>query len=93
MLRYSAEALGDVERLHSRLIERDAGVADRFLAHLRQTEQKIASRPLLYPRAQNAEDARKCLMRFGRSVYVIYDCIDGDDQVIVRIWHGREIRV
>jgi hypothetical protein len=28
-------------------------------------------------------------MRLGRHVYVLHYIIDGDDQVIVRVWHGE----
>ncbi len=31
-------------------------------------------------------------MRFGGSVYVLYYVVDGADQTIVRMWHGREER-
>lgn len=32
-------------------------------------------------------------MRFGRSVYVIYFLIEGDNQIILRVWHGHEARI
>lgn len=36
--------------------------------------------------------SRRYLMRLGRSTYVIHYVEDEKDQVIVRIWHGREDR-
>jgi plasmid stabilization system protein ParE len=91
MIRYTPEALDDYERLYDWLADRDARLCDRFVATLRQTETRIAKRPLMFPLASGGE-TRKCLMRFGRRVYVIYFVEDGDDQIIVRMWHGREER-
>jgi len=39
-----------------------------------------------------ARRARKYLLHLGRTAYVIYYREKGDDQVIVRIGHGREER-
>lgn len=93
MIRYTPEARADVDRLYAwRLVYNSADLAERFLQLLVQTEERIAARPLLYPPSAGGE-ARKCLMRLGRHVYVLHYIIDGDDQVIVRIWHGSENRV
>jgi hypothetical protein len=34
--------------------------------------------------------ARRYVMKFGKSTYVINYIEDGADQIVVRIWHGRE---
>lgn len=92
MIRYTPEARADVDRLYAWRLVYSADLAERFLQLLGQTEERIAARPLLYPLSAGGE-ARKCLMRLGRHVYVLHYVIDGDDQVIVRIWHGREDRM
>ena len=92
MIRYTPEARADVDRLYAWRLVYSADLAERFLQLLAQTEARIAARPLLFP-VSAAGEARKCLMRLGRHVYVLHYVIDGDDQVIVRIWHGRENRV
>jgi len=91
MIRYAPEARADVLRLHAFQKKRGAEVAKRWRELLRSTEHKIAARPQMFPPSADGE-ARKCVMRFGRSVYVVYYVIDGDDQIIVRLWHGRESR-
>jgi plasmid stabilization system protein ParE len=91
MIRYRREALVDVDRLLAWWLERSDVVAQRFLDRVLDTEQRIASRPGLFPPSKDG-DTRRCLMRFGRSVYVLHFIIEGADQVIVRIWHGREDR-
>jgi plasmid stabilization system protein ParE len=84
-------ALEDVDRLRAWWIARDMAIAERFLEHLLKTEHRIAARPLLFPPSADGQ-TRVCLMRFGRFAYVVYFVVDGADQIIVRIWHGREER-
>jgi len=92
MLIFAPEAEEDVDRLFSWLIARNPAAAARFLATLKLAAARIAEKPMHYPLAGEDEALRKHLMRFGGSAYVIYFLTDGDDQVIVRIWHGRERR-
>jgi plasmid stabilization system protein ParE len=41
---------------------------------------------------QGEPNDRKLIIPFGRSAYVLHDKRDGDDIVILRLWHGRERR-
>jgi plasmid stabilization system protein ParE len=91
MIRYTPDARKDVLRLYAWQAARSEELAERFRELLKETENRIAARPKMFPPAAGG-DARKCLMRFGRSVYVLYFTIDGEDQVILRVWHGREER-
>ncbi len=91
MIRWAEDALGDLERVHTWLLLRDEASAAHFVALLKKTEARIAHRPMQFP-AASAGAARKCLMRLGRSVYVIYFAPDGEDQIIRRLWHGREAK-
>ena len=78
MIIYRRDARADILRHYAWYLARDERLLDRFEALVHRTEKRI--------------DARKCLMRFGRSVYVIYFLVEGDDQIILRVWHGREAR-
>jgi len=89
---YSQEAQDDVDRLFTWLLLRSPAAAERFVAALKQVTERIAADPQLYPSVETDNDARKCLMRFGGSAYVIYYLVEGDNQTIVRMWHGREER-
>jgi plasmid stabilization system protein ParE len=91
VIAYSSEGLADIDRLFTWLEARNPDAAARFLAALRQTAQRITERPLLHPVVDDGA-LRKCLMRFGGSAYVIYYAIEGENQIIVRVWHGREER-
>ena len=92
MIRYAPVALHDVRRLHGWLVERDAArAAGKLMRRLADAERRIAERPNGWPLTQSGL-ARRYLMRLGRSTYVVHYVVDGDDQVIVRIWHGREDR-
>lgn len=92
MLIFSREAEDDVDRLFSWLLVRNPNAAARFLVTLKRATARIADQPLRYPLAGDDKALRKHLMRFGGSAYVIYYLVEGGDQVIVRLWHGRERR-
>jgi plasmid stabilization system protein ParE len=89
---YAQEALDDVDRLFTWLLDRNQTAAGRFLEALRHATARIAEAPELYPVSDTDAGARKCLMRFGGSAYVIHYVAEGDNQIIVRMWHGREER-
>lgn len=91
MIIYRRDARADILRHYAWYLARDERLLDRFEALVHRTEKRIAARPLMFPPTKD-RDARKCLMRFGRSVYVIYFLVEGDDQIILRVWHGREAR-
>lgn len=91
MIDYAPAALDDIERLHAWLATRSSQAATRFLALLNHAEQNIAAQPNGYPLAGDGV-IRKCLLSLGRSVYVIYYVIDDENQIILRLWHGREQR-
>lgn len=90
MIRYAPAALHDVRRLHGWLVERGAERA-AMMQRLADAERRIAEQPNGLPLTRSGL-ARRYLMRLGRSTYVIHYVEDGPDQVIVRIWHGREDR-
>jgi plasmid stabilization system protein ParE len=89
VIRYSDEALEDVARLTKSLAARDERLAYGFFEMLDGAEHRIAAHPETWPRVGRA---RKYLMEFGATRYVIHYVEDGADQVIQRIWHGREDR-
>lgn len=89
MIRYSDAALTDVQRLTASLAERDHRLALRFFELLDEAERKIASHPATWPRAGRA---RKVHLTLGAVKYLVHYIEIGDDQEIVRIWHGREDR-
>lgn len=92
MIRYAVDAVHDVRRLHRWLRDRGAeGAAAKLSARLLDTERRIANDPGGWPLTDSGL-ARRVLMRLGRSTYVIHYVVDGEDQVIVRVWHGREDR-
>lgn len=92
MIIYSQEAQDDVDRLFTWLLDRNPNAAERFVVALKEATARIAKAPGLYPITDTDAGARKCLMRFGGSAYVIYYVVEGGDQIVVRMWHGREER-
>lgn len=91
MIRYTPDALDDLERLYRWLLDRNPIAAERFLERLAEAARRIAERPMAWPPSADGR-ARRHVMRFGRSAYVLHYVIDDLDQVIVRVWHGRQRR-
>jgi plasmid stabilization system protein ParE len=91
MIIYAPDAQKDVRRLYCWLLERNSTAARRWLADLDAALVQIAAGPSAWPLTSKG-DARKYFMKFGRSQYTIHYLERGDDQVIQRVWHGREQR-
>lgn len=91
MIIYSAEALADLVRLRAVVEALDPRLGRRFAEILAKSEAQIARRPLAHPAVESGV-ARKCLMRFGRSTYIIYFQVEDANQIILHVWHGREQR-
>lgn len=91
MIRYTAEAIDDVARLRQWLLDRRVSAVPRFLARLKEAEAQISANPRAWPESANGE-ARRYLLRFRRSVYVLHYVEDDGDQIIVRLWHSQEQR-
>ncbi|MET0547467.1 MAG: type II toxin-antitoxin system RelE/ParE family toxin [Caulobacterales bacterium] len=91
MIRYSDAALDDVERLYRWLLDRNPSASRRFLKRLKAAEDFIAGKTAACMNVQSGV-ARRYIVRFSGAAYVIYFVEDGADQIIVRIWHGREAR-
>lgn len=91
MIRYSAEAEADIRRLHNWLFTRHRPAALRFLEALEEAENAIGAAAHSFPQNDDRM-SRRYIFRFGRSCYVMHYLQDGDDVVVVRLWHGREER-
>jgi plasmid stabilization system protein ParE len=89
----SSPALADIERLRHFLADKNEAVAQRALLRLDEAIRTLESFPER-GRPSAVSGLRELLVPFGQSCYVIrYAHLAGRDEVVIlRIWHGREVR-
>ena len=87
-VRWSARALRDVQRLH-RLKNPDA--ARRAVRAIQQGVQVLTRQPGIgRPIEDLPEEFREWLIDFGASGYVVRYRLDGEDVVLLAVWHQKE---
>jgi toxin ParE1/3/4 len=94
MIRFSPDAVMDVERLHGFLRHKDHEAAQRALARIWTAIERLQEFPALGIRTGDA-DVRQIVARFGASAYIIryISVAETNDILVTRIWHGREARI
>lgn len=91
VVRWSAQALRDLDRLHRFLKPKSPQAASRAIAAIRQATRTLAQYPALaQPRPDGLRDH---YAPFGASAYVLRYRLDpAGDVFIIRVWHAREDR-
>ena len=89
---YSAEALGDLERIVDLLLEAAPGSAEAALDQIRSAITILASHPDIGRRVESARRLRELVITHGASGYVALYRFDPAPGVarILRIRHQRE---
>ncbi len=91
-VRWTDEAIVDLERLHSFLLGQNPKAAARAGEKILSAAYTLESTPGLGGPVED-EDHRELLIPLGGSGYVIRYRVEGEEVVIARIWHGREARL
>ena len=94
MIRFTAAAVSDLERLKNFLSDRNSKAAERALTQIWLAIEQLDKFPRL-GMVTDDPDIRQVLVRFGSSGYLIRyapTAVTGDI-IITRVWHGREKRV
>jgi toxin ParE1/3/4 len=94
MIRFSPDALMDVERLQAFLDPKSRDAAQRALARIWTAIELLQEFPALGMPTRDA-DVRQIVTRFGASAYIIryVHMAETNDILVTRIWHGREARI
>jgi len=90
-VRWTNEAIIDLERVHSFLLGLNPEAAARAGERILSTACMLESTPGL-GRPVEDEECRELLVPFGASGYLIRYRVEGEEVVIARVWHGREQR-
>ncbi len=88
---WTPAALGDVERLHDFLSDKNPLAARRAVRAIREGLGLLADQPQVGRPVENMEpEFREWLISFGDSGYVALYHFDGEDAVILAVGHQRE---
>ncbi|MBV8700046.1 type II toxin-antitoxin system RelE/ParE family toxin [Bradyrhizobium sp.] len=94
MIIFSPDAVEDVARVRSFLDHKNPGAAQRAMALILTSIERLQDFPDRGVPTVDA-DVRQIAIRFGSSGYIIRYAVipETRDIFITRIWHGREARV
>lgn len=91
MLKWSETARADVARLRQFIEPKNPTAASRAAEALKKGAALLLDHPGLGRRLEGRLD-REISIPFGKGSYIIRYRLDGDDIVILKIWHSREER-
>lgn len=93
MILLSPDAVEDVERLRLFLDQHSPVAAQRALAAIWRSIERLEEFPNLGMQTEDPE-LRQYVVRFGASGYIVRYAFLAETQhiLITRIWHGREVR-
>jgi plasmid stabilization system protein ParE len=90
-VKYSAQAIADLQRLHDFLATQDRNVAARAVLVIRDALKKIAIMPERFRPVEGQMYFREAIIDFGNSGYVArFRHLPNGDITIARIKHQRE---
>lgn len=90
-VKYSAQAIADLKRLHDFLATQDTEVARRAVTVIRDALQKVAYMPERFRPVEGKLYHREAIIDFGSSGYVArFRHLPSGEITIARIKHQRE---
>ena len=90
-LKYSAQAIADLKRLHDFLATQDKEVAKRAVAVIRDALNKIAIMPERFRPVEGKIYHREAVINFGSSGYIArFRHLPNGEITIARIKHQKE---
>ena len=90
-VKYSAQAIADLQRLHDFLATQDKDVAKRAIAVIRDALKKIAVTPERFHPEEGRIYLREAIIDFGSSGYIArFRHLPNGDILIARIKHQKE---
>ena len=90
-LKWTPQALADVQRLHRFLADKNPDAARRAVQTIRAGVKILAERPRIGHPAEGMDpEFREWLIPFGQSGYLVLYRIDAGAVVLLAVRHGRE---
>jgi len=92
-VKWLPDALGDVQRLHAFLKEKDTEAASKAVDRILEGARLLRSSPRIGRPMADGAGKREVFVAFGSGAYVLRYMLEGNDTVvIIRVWHSRESR-
>lgn len=92
MILFSPDAAADVERVREFLDINNPEAAKRALHTIFTALERVEEFPDLGRPTEDA-DIRQIVIPFGAAGYIArYTILRGGDVLVLRLWHGREVR-
>jgi plasmid stabilization system protein ParE len=91
-VRWLPAAWQDTQRLYDFLLQQDPGAAGRAMETLLEGSDRLAEMPKAGRPMDDDSGRRELYLPFGAGAYVLRYMIDGENVVIIRVWHSREYR-
>jgi plasmid stabilization system protein ParE len=90
-IKYSTQAIADLQRLHNFLATQDADVARRAVSVIRDALERIALMPERFRPVEGKMYHREAVIDFGNSGYIArFRHLPNGDITIARIKHQKE---
>lgn len=90
-LKWSANSLKDVKRLHDFLAEKSPDAARRAVEAIREGVKALGTFPQMgRPVEDMLPEFREWVIEFGQGAYVVIYHFGGSEVVLLAIRHGRE---
>jgi plasmid stabilization system protein ParE len=90
-IKYSAQAIADLQRLHDFLATQDKEVAKRAVSVIRDALQKISTMPERFRPADGKIYHREAIIDFGSSGYIArFRHLPNGDITVARVKHQKE---
>jgi plasmid stabilization system protein ParE len=90
-IKYSAQAIADLKRLHDFLAMQDKDVAKRAISVIRDALQKVAVMPERFRPVEGKMYHREAIIDFGSGGYIArFRHLPNGDITIARIQHQKE---
>lgn len=91
-LRWLPETWDDIERLFRFLEDKNPAAAKRVIDLIIQGADNLLDTPELGAPMNDNSRRRELYLPFGAGAYVLRYRLDGENIVIIRVWHSREHR-
>ena len=90
-LKWSPQALADVQRLHQFLLDKSSDAAIRAAQTIRAGVKILASQPRIgHPVEDMDAEYREWLIPFGQSGYLVLYRVEAEAVLLLAVRHGRE---
>ena len=86
------EAVADLERLFLFLKDKSLTAAQRAARLIQSGANILKDQPQMGRLMEDNTNRRELFLPFGSSAYVLRYKLDGEIVVIIRVWHGKEVR-